>query len=68
MGKIFLSSSKKISNFTMSCLHENWLTYQIDGADFNYGVDNSRNCYDVASLLPLQHCRRNVMTYSSSFN
>ena len=65
MGKIFCSSSKQKKIQILLCLHENWLTYQIDGANFNYEVKNSVNCYDVASLLPQQHCRRNVMTYSS---
>ena len=65
MGKICFSSSKQKTFQILLCLHENWLTYQINGADFNYEVENSVNRYEVAPLVPQQHCRRNVMTYSS---
>ena len=32
-------------------LNKNWLTYQMDGADFKYEVENSVNCYDVIDLF-----------------
>ena len=44
-------------------LHKNWFTCQMDGAEFKYEVENSVNCYDVASLMPRQRCWRYVMTY-----
>ena len=46
-------------------IHKNWLTYQMDGADFKYEVKNCVIYTDVEALLPQQRCRRYVMTYSS---
>ena len=46
-------------------LHENWLTLQMDDADFKYVVKNCVRHHDVASLLPWQRCRCCAMTSSS---
>ena len=57
MSRFFLFNTKQ-QMFRISLhLHENWLTYQMDGADFKYEVENSENCDEVASLLPRQRCR-----------
>ena len=50
-GKYF-SFSTHGQNFQISLhLHENWLTDQMDSADFKYEVKNSVKCNDVTSLL-----------------
>ena len=42
--------SIKQQNYQISLhLNKNWLTYQMDVADFKYEVENNVNCYDVAS-------------------
>ena len=65
LGKIFLfNTNQQIFQISLH-LHKNWLTYQMDGADFKYEVKNSVKCHDIASLLQRQRCRRYVMTDSS---
>ena len=51
VGQLFLVSTQR-QVFQISLhLYEHWLTYQMDGVDFTYGVENSVKCHDVASLL-----------------
>ena len=65
MGDFFSFSTYRQFFKISLYLHENWLTYQMDSADFKYEDRNCVKCHDVASLLPWQRCRRYVMTYSS---
>ena len=64
LGKIFLfSTNQQIFQISLH-LYKNWLTYEMDDADFKYEVENSVKCHVVASFLQRQRCRRYVMTYS----
>ena len=65
MAQFFLFSTQWQFFQILFYLPENWLTYQMNGADFKCEVENSVECHDVASLLPRQRCRRYVMIYSS---